>query len=128
MVDKLFPELFLKNKNWAYLWINILKFYTVCFYCMRSWRLSKYIKAKLQTTCFYLIKSIFEKEKEVWAGLLVSFSAWFLKENTYLALFYYLSKFHCLVVFTSWHPLTTKWKWLQIIVSNFTGLQDLTYY
>ena len=34
MVEKLFPDLFLKNQNRAYLWINGLKFYTVCFYCM----------------------------------------------------------------------------------------------
>ena len=27
-------------------WIKNLKFYTVCFYCMGSWRLSKYIETK----------------------------------------------------------------------------------
>ena len=32
VVGKLVPEPFLKNENWAYLWINSLKFYTVCFY------------------------------------------------------------------------------------------------
>ena len=35
-VDILFPRPFLKNQNWAYLSINILKFYTVCFNCMPS--------------------------------------------------------------------------------------------
>ena len=34
VVEKLFPESFLKNQNWVYLWIDSLKFYTVCFYCM----------------------------------------------------------------------------------------------
>ena len=29
VAEKLFPDLFLKNKNWAY-----LKYYTVCFYYM----------------------------------------------------------------------------------------------
>ena len=29
--------------------------YTVCFYCMQSRGLSKYIETKLQITCFYLI-------------------------------------------------------------------------
>ena len=29
----------LKNQNWAYLWINILKFFTVCFYFMPNWGL-----------------------------------------------------------------------------------------
>ena len=34
VVERLFPESFLKNQNWVYLWIDSLKFYTVCFYCM----------------------------------------------------------------------------------------------
>ena len=46
---------FLKSQNWAYLWINSLKLYTVCFYGIPSWGLSKYIETKQQTTCFYLI-------------------------------------------------------------------------
>ena len=28
------PRPFLKNQNWACLWINSLKFYLVCFYCI----------------------------------------------------------------------------------------------
>ena len=55
VVEKLFPDPFLKNQNWACLWINSLKFYTICFYCMPSWGLSKDINAKPQTTFFYLI-------------------------------------------------------------------------
>ena len=51
----LFPDPFLKNQNWAYLWINNPKFYTACFYCIPTWGLSEYIETKLQTTCFYLI-------------------------------------------------------------------------
>ena len=34
VVEKLFPDPFLKNQNGQFLWINSLKFYTVCFYCM----------------------------------------------------------------------------------------------
>ena len=47
VAEKLFPDSFLENQNWVYIWINSLKFYTVYFYCMASWRLSKYIEAKL---------------------------------------------------------------------------------
>ena len=36
MVEKLFPDPFLKNQNFTYLWINSLKFYKVCFYCIPS--------------------------------------------------------------------------------------------
>ena len=37
------PRIFSKNQNWVDLWINSLKFYAVCFYCMTSWGLSKYL-------------------------------------------------------------------------------------
>ena len=66
VLEKLFPDLFLKNQNLAYFWINCLKFYAICFYCMPSWRLSKYIENKLQTTCFYLLRSFFKRQKGVW--------------------------------------------------------------
>ena len=46
---------FFKNQNWAYLCINILKFYIICFYCLLSWGLSKLIETKLQSTYIYLI-------------------------------------------------------------------------
>ena len=55
VVDNSFPDSFLKNQNWVYLWINSLKFYTVCSYCMPSWWVSKYIETKMQTTSFFLI-------------------------------------------------------------------------
>ena len=60
-VEKLFPDHFLENQNWAYLWINILKFYIFCFYCLSSWGLPKVIETKLQTTRFYFIWSFFKK-------------------------------------------------------------------
>ena len=50
MVEKLFPDPFLKDQN---LWINSLKLSKVCFYCMPSWCLSKFIEIELQTTCFF---------------------------------------------------------------------------
>ena len=55
MVEKLLADPFLKNQNWVYLLIDSLKIYTVCFYGMLIWDLSKYNETKLQTTCFYLI-------------------------------------------------------------------------
>ena len=35
---------FLKNQNWPYLWINILRFYIFRFNCLPSWGLSKVIE------------------------------------------------------------------------------------
>ena len=66
MVEKLFPDPFLKNQNRAYLRINILKFYLFCLYYLESRALSKLIETKLQTTCIYLIKKQKQKQKEVW--------------------------------------------------------------
>ena len=67
----------LRNWNWAYLWINSLKFSKVCFNCMPSWRLSKYIEGKLQTLCFWLIESFLRKTK---AGLELVFLPNFLHD------------------------------------------------
>ena len=36
VLEKLFPGPFLKNQIGVYLWINSLKFYTVCLYYMLS--------------------------------------------------------------------------------------------
>ena len=64
--EKLFPNNFLKIKNWSYLWINGLKFYTVFI-----------LHAKLQTTCSlsWYIKLL---QKNKTRGL--ELVAWFLKK------------------------------------------------
>ena len=46
VVGKL-PDPFLKNQNWAYLWIISLKSYTVCLYCVPSCGPSEDIETKL---------------------------------------------------------------------------------
>ena len=62
--------------------IENFKLYTVCFDCMLSWGLSKYIKTKLQSTCFCFIKSFLKKNKTGFGtSLPASFSAWILKKN-----------------------------------------------
>ena len=83
-----FPNPIPKKPKRAYLWINSLKFYTVCFCCMPCWGLSKYIETKLQTTCFYLLWSFFKNKNRPGISLSASLSAWFLKENVYFVIFY----------------------------------------
>ena len=103
VVEKLFPDPFLKNQNWAYLWINSLKFYTVRFYCMSRWRLPKYIKTKLYRPIdFTSHKAPLKKKKKSRTSFPPSFSARFLKKNISLVIFYQLNKFHCLATFTLW--------------------------
>ena len=65
VVETLFTEPFIKNQNGAYLYINGPKFYIVCFYCIPSWGLSKYIKTKLLSTCCHLIQRVFKKERDL---------------------------------------------------------------
>ena len=75
----------------------------IFFYCLPGWGLSKKIETKLQTTWFYLIQSFTSKSKKrSGASLPASFSAWFLKKNISVAIFYNLTKFQYLVAFTSW--------------------------
>ena len=82
------PRSFSEKLKLNILWINSLSFYTVCFYCMQSWGPSKYMKTNLKTTCFYLILSFFLHN---------------LKKKIFLLLHSIkLTKFHCLVAFTSW--------------------------
>ena len=100
-MEILFPEPFLKNQNWAYLWINSLKFYSFCFYCKPSWGLSKYAETKLQTICFYLMQTLKKIKKRSETGLPGSFSAWLLKKS--FPYYILLTKFHFLIAFTFWY-------------------------
>ena len=68
------------------------------FYCMPKLRLSQYIKTKLQTT----LKLFWKIKRGLETSLPASFSAWFLKKNIPIVMFYYLTNFHCLLAFTSW--------------------------
>ena len=56
VVVKLVLETFLKDQTKAYLWINSLKFLSVCNHCS-SQGIHKYIETKVLTTCFYFISS-----------------------------------------------------------------------
>ena len=81
-MGKLFPDPFLKNQNWAYLWINSLKFYAVCFYCMPRWELSKYIlKLSCRPLAFTSYTASSKNKKKTGTSAPSSFCAWFLKKN-----------------------------------------------
>ena len=71
-------------------------------FVMLSWGLSKYIEAKLETTCFYLIKGFFKNKKRPGTSFPASLSGWFSNKNVYLVIFNELTKLHFVVAFTSW--------------------------
>ena len=64
------PRLLSKNQNWAYLWMNSLKYIKFVFIVYPSQGLPKYINTKVLTPCFYFIYSFFKKQK--WSLRLVS--------------------------------------------------------
>ena len=78
------PRPFLKNQNRAYLWVNILKFYIFRFDYLAS---------------FF---SFYKNKKRSGTSLPASFSAWFLKKNISLVIFFYQTESQCLVAFPLW--------------------------
>ena len=66
VVEKRFPDPVLKSGNWAYLWANSLKFYTVCFHCVPSWRPSKYIESYCRILAFTSYKAFPKNKNRSW--------------------------------------------------------------
>ena len=52
------PRPFSKNQSGAYFWINNLKVYRVCFYCMPSWELLKYIETNFFFSLILILQDI----------------------------------------------------------------------
>ena len=64
--------------------------------------LSKNMKLSSTPIAFISYKAFLQNKKRSGTSLPASFSIWFVKKNLSIVIFYYLTKFHCLVVFTSW--------------------------
>ena len=99
VVRRLVPTPFLKSQNWAYLWINSLKFYTVWFYCMSKWRTTKTPKMLLSLTSLY--KAFLKNKKRVRTSFLASSPAWNLKKYISLVILS-LPNFITWIIFASW--------------------------
>ena len=99
--EKLFPDSFLKNLNWAYIWINSIKFIQFVFV---DCQVDDY-RSILKLSCWPLVfvsnqaPFFLKKEKEVPLSYFLH-DIW--RKNIYLVIFYYLTKFHCSVVFITW--------------------------
>ena len=91
---------FLIVQHWAYLRINSLKFYTVLYSQAEDCR--NILKISCRPLAFTSYKASLKNENRSGTSFPGSFSTWFLKKNISLVIFYYLTKFHCLVAFTSW--------------------------
>ena len=60
------------------------------------------LKLSCRLLRFISYKTFWKNKKRSRTSLPALFSAWFLKKSIYLVIFYYLTKFHCVVRFTSW--------------------------
>ena len=98
MVEKLFPGPFLKNQNWAYLWSFIYFILIVCQ--VEEYR--KWLKLRCRPLAFTSYKAFIKNKKRSRTSLPTSFSAWFLKKNVSVVIFYYLTNFNL------WLPLLRK--------------------
>ena len=101
VVEKLFPDPFLKIQNWVNLWINILKFLYFVFIVCQVEDYRKWSELSCRPLAFTSYKAFLKNKKRSGTSLPTSFSAWFFKKNISV-IFYYLTKFQCLVAFTSW--------------------------
>ena len=106
MVEKILLDLFIKNQNWAYLLINSLKLYTQLVLIVSQVENFQSI-LKLSWLAFTSYKAFLKKKKNqnkkrFRTSLRVSFSTRFFKKIFCFVMFYYLTKFHSLVAFTSW--------------------------
>ena len=96
------PRTFFKNQSWAYLWINILKFYIFCFIVWQIEDYQNWLKLSCRPLAFTSNKAFLKNKKRSGTSPPASFSVRFLKKNISLVIFLYLTKFQSLVVFTSW--------------------------
>ena len=100
VVIKLVPDHFLKDQNWAFLWIDSLKSRTTKI----EWNYQNVLTLRGWPLTFTSYKSFSKKTRKMFGtSLSASFSAWFLEKNISQVIFYQLTKFHCRIVFTSWH-------------------------
>ena len=102
-MEKLFPDPPLKNQNWAHLWINSQNFYIqFVFIVCQDEGYQNILTLSCRPLAFTSYRAFLKNKKRSRTSLPASFSAWFLKKNISFAIVNYLTKFHCLVTFTSW--------------------------
>ena len=70
------------------------------FYCMSNLRTTNI----LQSADYLILLNgkVFENQKGTKISFTASFSAWFLKKSLSYFISYWLTKFYCLIAFTSW--------------------------
>ena len=84
-----------EKQNWVYLWINILKFYTVCFLLYANLRTIEDNDTKLQTVTLNSYKAFLKNKKRSSKSLCLIFYKFFEKKNLLYSITWPLnSNFH----------------------------------
>ena len=102
--EKLFPDSFLKNLNWAYIWINNIKFIQFVFVDCQVDDYRSILKLSCWPLVFVSNQAFFLKKKKK-RGAPVLFSAWYLKKKylpCYILLPDQISLFSCLYYVRYW--------------------------
>ena len=94
VMKKLAPDRFIKNRNWAYLWINSLMFYKFVIIIYHVDGYQNILKLSCRPIGITSYKACFFKKKRCETSLHTSFSAYFFLKK-------YLSCYNLLNVWTS---------------------------
>ena len=101
-VETLFPDPFLKDQTWVYLWIDSLRFYTVSFFVCQVEDYQNILKLSCRPLAFTSYKAFLKNKKRSGTSLPASFSLHGFWRKIFLVLLFYLTKFQCLAAFASW--------------------------
>ena len=89
VAKKLFLGPFLKYLNWAYLWIDGLKFYPICFFIVCQVNgYQNILKLRSRPLAFILYKDFLKIKKIPTISLPRSLSAWFLEKEVSFVISY----------------------------------------
>ena len=87
VMEKLFPYPFLKNQNWAYLWINSFSFLQLVFILCHVEDYSSILKLSCRPLPFTSYKAFLKNKNSCKTSLLASFSEWFFFKKIFLLLY-----------------------------------------
>ena len=92
-----------KKQNWVHLWINSLKFYTVCFLLYTNLRTIETMKLSCRLLTLNSYKTLLKNKNGSGKTLPASFSTKFLKTKKIVSysITWLLTIFNCLVAFNS---------------------------
>ena len=85
------PRPYSKKPKLSASWIKCIKFYAVCFNCMPIVCYRNILKWSCTPLTFTSYKAFLKNKKRSRTSLTASFSAWLLKKNIYLVVFYQIS-------------------------------------